>query len=237
MRGRFAKYKGMTATAIMTTLNRASDAKSRYALISKAILGIGDDKDIAEFTKSGIISKTIRIEGNDKIKEHVSFPAFEFMGLLEEPCWEESDFCRICESEFFFVVFERDGEDYVLAGCDFWHMPAVDREKARETWEYARRVVREGVRLVPSINKKTGAIQICKDGYPKFTNNLPGPSFNGIAHVRPHTRQRAYLLDDGTEIGDVSANASELPDGRAMTKQSFWLDKEYIRKQLKSLGF
>lgn len=236
VKGRFEKYKGMTASSIMEVLGRVSNAKSRYALITKAILGIGDDNDIAEFAKAGIISRTIRIEKNDAIREHVSFPAFEFADLLEEEDWDDSEFCRICESEFFFVVFKRRDDDYMLSGCAFWRMPLEDQEKAQETWEEARRVVREGVRLTPKKNKKTGKVQICKDGYPALENNLPGSSFNGIAHVRPHTSMRAYRLKGGTEIGNVAAHSSELPDGRAMTKQSFWLDKNYIREQLKKLG-
>lgn len=235
VRSRFEKYKGMTASAIMEMLGRVSNAKSRYALITKAILGIGDENDIAEFVKAGIISKTIRIEKNGIIKEHVSFPAFEFSDLLEEEDWDDSEFCHICESEFFFVIFKKLDDDYVLEGCAFWRMPLDDREKAQETWEEARRVVRESVRLTPKKNKKTGEAQICKDGYPVLENNLPGSSFNGIAHVRPHTSMRAYRLKDGTEIGNVATHASELPDGRAMTKQSFWLDKDYIREQLKKL--
>ena len=114
-------------------------------------------------------------------------------------------------------------------------MPAPDREKARETWEETHRVVQEGVLLSPRVNK-AGKVQLCKDGNPVLDNNLPGPAFNGVAHVRPHTSQRAYRLEDGTEIGNVAAHASELPDGRAMTKQSFWLDKSYIREQLRGLG-
>lgn len=235
VKSRFAKYKGMTATAIMEALGRVSSAKSKYALVTKAILGIEDDNDIAEFAKAGIISKTIRIEESDVIEQHISFPSFEFSELLEEDDWDSSEFCRICESEFFFVVFKKHEEDYLFAGCDFWRMPAPDREKARETWEETHRVVQEGVLLSPRVNK-AGKVQLCKDGNPVLDNNLPGPAFNGVAHVRPHTSQRAYRLEDGTEIGNVAAHASELPDGRAMTKQSFWLDKSYIREQLRGLG-
>lgn len=69
-----------------------------------------------------------------------------------------------------------------------------------------------------------------------FSNNLPDPGYNGIAHVRPHASQSAYRLEDGTEYGDISKDASILPDGRAMTKQSFWLNNTYIRAQLKLKG-
>ncbi len=234
---RFKHYCGMTADAIMTALGCKTNAKSRYALLTKAILGINSKNDIAEFAKSGIISKTIRIEEGDFIKEHISFPAFEFEDLLEESEWEDSELFHICESEFFFVVFKRRGHEYVLEGCDFWRMPTKDKEKAYETWEKTRAAIQHGVQLAPRVDKKTGQIRMCKDGHPVFDNNLPGPSFNKVAHVRPHTAQRAYRLSDGTEIGNITSDASRLPDGRAMTKQSFWLDRRYIREQLRELGF
>ena len=62
----------------------------------------------------------------------------------------------------------------------------------------------------------------------KVTNNLPGMADNPIVHVRPHTSKAAYKFADGTEIGDIARNAYKLPDGRWMTKQSFWFNKGYL---------
>lgn len=61
-----------------------------------------------------------------------------------------------------------------------------------------------------------------------MTNNLSGMADNPIVHVRPHTSKAAYKFADGTEIGDIARNAYELPDGRWMTRQSFWFNKGYL---------
>ena len=109
-------------------------------------------------------------------------------------------------------------------------MPVEMVDSAEATWREARRVVERGVEFIQ-------CMPYCKDGYPTVENDLPGSDYNHIAHVRPHASQRAYRFADGIEIGNVTKDASELPDGRAMTKQSFWLDKEVIEKLLKDRGY
>ena len=49
-------------------------------------------------------------------------------------------------------------------------------------------------------------------------------------HVRPKAQCAAYRFADGTEVGNVARDAEELPDGRYMTKQYFWIDNSYMAK-------
>ena len=92
--------------------------------------------------------------------------------------------------------------------------------EARRCWEEARRVVREGVELTV----RTG-----RDGRLRVGNNLPKQSQNRVAHVRPHARRAYYVLGDGTVIGDDPRDGSVLPDGRVMTRQSFWFNSSFVR--------
>lgn len=82
-----------------------------------------------------------------------------------------------------------------------------------------KKVIREGVELKPYRDSA---------GKLKVANNLPGMADNPIVHVRPHTSKAAYRFADGTEVGDIAKNAYELPDGRWMTRQSFWFNKSYL---------
>lgn len=235
---RFGQYTGMTREQLKDALGLPQNddvSKSDYALLTKRILGIDASSQIEEFIKADIVVRTVRIQSKDTIKEHVSFPAFEFDELLEEPCWEDSEFCTACEREFLFVVFKEDGNDYRLSGATFWSMPVKDIEKARSVWSETRRIIREGV-SIERMRTKGGQPRYTSTGKPMFSNNLPDPGYNGIAHVRPHASQSAYRLEGGTEYGDIGKDASILPDGRAMTKQSFWLNNTYIRAQLKLKG-
>lgn len=204
-------------------------SKSLWSTLAFRMLGIRSNH-AEEFAKAGINARTIRIEPNGKIKENLSFPAFEFDELLQES-WEESEL-RACldETKFFFTVFKKSqGEDcYRLRGCCFWSMPVNDIEgPAQDCWNQTRKVISKGVELEQQF-KKDGTPKLSKKGKPVFSNNLPKSSENSCMHVRPHTQDSFYDLGNGRIVGEKRSNASELPDGRWMTKQCFWLNNDYV---------
>lgn len=173
-----------------------------------------------EFVKANIVVKAIRLEENGAMRESMSFPAFQFLDLASQE-WEESDlYAYFSETKFLFVVYKRQGSEYVLRSARFWNMPAADLEDTvREGWEAVRRVIREGVRFRVSPN---GTI----------SNNLPGKGDNRIIHIRPHAAKAAYRLANGIVRGNVERDANPLPDGQWMTTQSFWINNSYILEQL-----
>ena len=90
-------------------------------------------------------------------------------------------------------------------------------------WKRTQDVVKSGVIL-----KKVS----WGDSY-RVQNNLPTSKENRIIHIRPHASKAFYLFEDGTTFGNGSiSDSDELPDGRRMTKQSFWLNNSYIIHQL-----
>ena len=54
-------------------------------------------------------------------------------------------------------------------------------------------------------------------------------SDNGIMHVRPHSSESAYKLNNGFSRGNIKSYADELPNGEWMTKQCFWFNNTYIK--------
>ena len=194
--------------------------KAQWTTLVYRMLGIKSNA-AEEFVKAGINVRVCRVNKRGHIEQAMSFPPFEFKQLINED-WETSAFrARLETNRFFFVVFREDHEGaWRLDRCLFWAMPANEIEgPAKACWDETRKVIREGVRLSP-----------CRDasGKLKVTNNLPGMADNPIVHVRPHTSKAAYKFADGTEIGDITRNAYELPDGRWMTRQSFWFNKGYL---------
>ena len=174
-----------------------------------------------EFVKAGISVRTVRVNNRGHIEQAMSFPPFEFKRLIEED-WETSPLHACLETNrFFFVAFREDHDGVLrLDRCLFWAMGENEIEgPAKACWDETRKVIREGVELNPYRDAS---------GKLKVTNNLPGMADNPIVHVRPHTSKAAYKFADGTEIGDIARNAYELPDGRWMTKQSFWFNKGYL---------
>lgn len=194
--------------------------KAQWTTLVYRMLGIKSNA-AEEFVKAGINVRACRVNKRGHIEQAMSFPPFEFKQLINED-WETSSFrARLETSRFFFVVFREDHEGmWRLDRCLFWAMPANEIEgPAKACWDETRKVIRKGVELNPYRDAS---------GKLKVTNNLPGMADNPIVHVRPHTSKAAYRFADGTEIGDITRNAYELPDGRWMTRQSFWFNKGYL---------
>ena len=98
-------------------------------------------------------------------------------------------------------------------------MPEEDINEARKCWETTKKVIMDGLTFIPTT---TG-----------YRNNLPGQADNKVAHVRPHASKSYYYFDDKHSKGNRK-DGDELPDGRWMTKQCFWLNRDYIMKIFKN---
>lgn len=220
--------------------------KAQWITIAFAMLGIKSNK-AEELQKANIVIKATRIEENGTIRENTSFPPFKFNDLINEQ-WidydeEEDDETTnglsstplrpstlqayFSTTKFLFVIFKKKGNDYILKGCQLWNMPYADLNvTVKEGWERIRQIILAGVEFrlkqVESGDRKG-----------KFTvyNNLPRKEDNRIIHIRPHA-QKAYYKFDGYEEGNP-ADGNELPDGRWMTTQCFWLNNTYIKSILR----
>jgi len=220
------RFCGYTDKDIARALGIKTSAKNFWSMLAFAMLGVKTN-NAQEFVKAGIVVKTIRVENNGTMEQHMSFPAISLCELATAE-WEESPVYDLFgRTQFLFVVYKRHGKDYVLRGCMFWHVPYSDLEgEVRKGWEMMRNVLREGVVL-----RKTG--RMTSKGNPRITNNLPGQTDNPIIHLRPHTQNVYYKLKDGTEIGQVR-DGDELPSGEWMTKQCLWLHKSYVLRQIEA---
>lgn len=224
---KLAPYIGKTAREIAVFFGlKYTGNKAQWTTLTYRMLGIKGNQS-EEFLKAGINVRTVRIESDGKLKESLSFSPFSFKNLMTQE-WERSDLYEFLEStRFFFVVFERRDNEEVLLGSRFWSMPAADLEgPVRDCWNQIRKMLSEGVELTAYISK---------DGDVKYRNNLPKTRDNRVAHVRPHSTKRAYRIPGSPDIGNVERDGSELPDGRWMTKQSFWLNASYVAGILKEI--
>ena len=195
-------------------------SKSIFATIALEILGVHTET-AEEFEKSNTQVKTIRVEENGSIKENMSFPAISFEEFVKEE-WEESVlYDYFSETRFLFLVFNNKDGEYYLDRAVFWHMPLTDLDGAgMNDWLSAQQTVKDGVRF-----KLSGK---------RMFNTLPNQSETEIFHLRPHTNLSAYYLPslDNYTRGDIEKDADRLPNGDYMTKQSFWLNKDYVKKQI-----
>lgn len=196
-------------------------AKNKYSRLAFEILGV-KTKNAEEFVKANIEVKSIRIEERNKIVESMSFPYFRVMDLIEQE-WEESDIYNYFnETKILFIIYRKKGSDYYLQDAKFWNMPMSDIEgKLKEEWERAKKIFIEGVKFK------------MKDLNSPIRNNLPKKSNTDILHVRPHAQKGAHLIH-GVKYGNgkLGRDTDILPDGNQMTKQCFWLNNDYVLKQI-----
>ncbi len=218
----FMPYLGLSTREISERLGVEWDddvAKGSNASVTRRILGIHGDPDRAEeFKNANITVKTIVVNRNNVPEQSMSFPAFSFLEILEQE-WEDSDvYNQMAASRFLFVVFERENKAQIpiLRQAFFWNMPAEDIEELRRVWVRARIAIRHGAGL--QLVGRT------------VRNTLPKSTESYVAHVRPHSNRAAYILADGTIIGDPEKDANPLPDGQWMTTQGFWFNKGYTQR-------
>lgn len=202
--------------------------KAQWTTIAYRLLGVHGTQ-AAEFEKAGIRVRTLRPEEDGKgLVESAPLMNIDFMKLAAETDWEDAELHGLLSNmRYLFVVFQKDGERTVLRGCKPWSMPARDLDgPVQECWRRTVDAVSNGVELA----KKVSA-----SGKVSITNNLPKISDKLVMHVRPRSTKAAYRFEDGTELGDVLRDAEELPDGRWMTRQAFWLNSSYLFEQIRDL--
>lgn len=171
---RFKPFIGMTADEIAARLNVGIKrrAKNYYAILTNRMLGLDAKDRVAEFEKADIQVKTMRLLPSGRPKEDISFPAFDYMDLIEQD-WEESDLLTHLSKRFFFVIYQLDREGVpTLAGTRFWTMPYRDVEAhARACFDETQHRIRED-----------------------RADYLPKKSENLAVHVRPHGRDSSDVL-------------------------------------------
>lgn len=210
---KFHPFYGKSAEQIEQELGLELNqkAKSYFANLTNAILGIELGKKIEEFEKADIQVKTIRLKENNLPKEDISFPTFEYQELVETD-WEDSDFKNILESKFFFVFYQFEGEDLILRKVKFWNMPHSDILEAKDVWEEMVKTVSNG-EIVKEITDK---------GIRK--TNFPKKSENRVSHVRPHAKNAADTYE--LPVADKLTGLTEF------TKHCFWLNASYVKDEI-----
>lgn len=170
---RFLPYFGKSVDQLKRELglDAIKQPKNLYARMTKAILGVGSDAEIEEFAKADVITRTIRVQDNGRIRESVSFPAIDWIEIANTE-WEDSDFYRTLQRPFLFVVYRGESSQHCrLEGLTWWSCPDDALEEARLVYEDTRHRVLAG----------------------DYAHFVKGSGFDGTGsrfHVRPHGRNK-----------------------------------------------
>ncbi|HTA82864.1 MAG TPA: MutH/Sau3AI family endonuclease [Bacteroidia bacterium] len=140
---RFSKHYGKTEKELIKELGiKETNAKHKYSLIAKAIMGVKKGKEIEEFEKADMIMKTIRLENSGSLKESMSFAQIKFKEIIHES-WEDSYWFNTITKRFFFVVFQKnENGDLELKKVIFWTMPYYDIETGKKFWEDTKKKIK-----------------------------------------------------------------------------------------------
>ena len=214
---KFKPYYGKTTEEILdkTGVELNTSAKSFYANLTKAILGIELNKEIEEFEKAEIQVKTVRLKENNLPKEDMSFPTFKYEEIVNED-WENSDFKDILEHKFLFVFFQFENEKLVLRKVKFWNMPYSDLLEVEKVWMKTQQIIAKG--------EIVKGFKTDKNGKVSRETNFPNKKFSNISHVRPHAK-------DASDTYSLSKK-DKLTKQTQYTKHCFWLNNSYIRDEI-----
>ncbi|MFE0441678.1 Sau3AI family type II restriction endonuclease [Aerococcus sp. NPDC058936] len=214
---RFAPYVGLNMREISQKINYEINPKNKSTIANmiSRILGITGTKldNIEEFSKANIQFKTIRLEPNNLPKEHMSFENVDFDAWLNDSFEESQFYQKFEETKFLFVVFQyretlKENPDRIpyFKKIVLWNMPEQTiRNEVGLMWRRGRKVLKDGVKLTVESRGTS--------------NNLPSAKENHVTHIRPKAK-------DGKD-------KVQLPDGQEITKQAFWLNREYIAEIVK----
>lgn len=205
-----SKYNGVKVEKLYRQFNINSKAKNSNSLLVAKLLGLeGSLSKSSEFIKANIKVKTIRINKNGSIKEHMSFPNFKFKEIVKED-WETSCLREMFETtKWLFVIFKEGCEGYLFDRVLFWNMAISDLDKEyKKVWGKTVECIKNG-EIYNYTNSRNQRITF-----------FPNASENRVGHVRPK--------------GKNSEDTYELPfrdiKTRTMkyTKQCFWLNRKYV---------
>lgn len=248
---RFAPYIGRTISDIALDLDRQAGTtslstgpmtKATTARITAQMLGLTRLRS-EEFTRSGIVVKTITFNRHGTNTQKFRLGDADFMEIndahdvdvvtdgdiadteIQTDGWETSELYSMLDSlKYLLVVFQEDATgDLVFKGSKLWAMSDDDIELAHQDWTDIKRILAEGVQLTIGTDGRT-------------YNNFPGVADAHRIHLRPHGEKAFYVDTDGSSWGNGDISDTELlPDGRRMTRQSYWLNNSFIKEAVREL--
>lgn len=248
--GLFSPYIGWNREELTRHFNiynkEGKQPKHVNYLIIQKILGVGGNTQevhAREFEKANIIAKTIELNNSGIPEENLKIVEIADFEEITEVEWEDSLLYKRLEStKYLFVIFDKLlNHSVVLKGAMFWSMPITDLDEiVRPTWEEEKLKFLKGVELTyqPCNNNK---------GY-QVSNNLVKLGNGKIIHIRPSAAKSQYCPPYRDNQNKLMNNARRLPipakwinrpvhfkeelQDDWMTKQAFWINKNYIYKHI-----
>ena len=212
-------YKGLSEQELYDRFEVNPKAKGKNSTLIRKILGLTGDLDrTREFQKANMNLRVIRVNKEGLPSEDSPFKVYDFIELAQNDNWEESHvFQEICNKRYMFVVFkEVESGEYVLSQVKFWGFLERLVDEAKRVWNETRTIINEGVQLTQT---KKGVV-----------TNFPQSKVNKFLFTKIHATNSYYEIEKDVFVGKGKlSDTNPLPDGRRITKHSFWIPKKFLK--------
>lgn len=229
------KYKGMTFLQ-MKKLFAIDTGMSTKDFGAKCVLKMFDANcnrlnQISDFTKAGIIAKTITITPTGGRTEDMKLKHIDFEEWADRNVdFEESElYAFFCEHCFLCPVFcEYDSNDSSKTTFEGFKRFAFDEtfieKEVKRTWEDSRSLIHHNELEWEYLYDKQGNKRKNKSG-----SYMGAPNFPKSSEYEVFFRGSADVSTDATRI--------EVVNGIRMLPQFFWLKGSYIADKLQTLSY
>lgn len=138
-----------------------TSSKNKFQMIASGMFGITGTKldDIAEFKKSNIKLKTVRIQRDGSIKEDMSFETLKYLDIVNEDTFEDSELYQIFGTTSYLILFFREDSNghYRFEKHERWSLSYDELKEVEKYWEKLKKALSEPIKLQP-IQQKDNVI-------------------------------------------------------------------------------
>ncbi|MCC6122313.1 DNA mismatch repair protein MutH [Weissella cibaria] len=216
------QYIGKTVQELKETfLPEKQNTKADFANLARNMLEVSGNR----FTLPGDVNtvlKTVRVMGNGKPAENMSFMTVNFQEWCTVDSWQDCSLYKYFDTTaiLFFVFQQYTGgkrvpdDEMVFKGVKLEFVSNYDLNHGiKQVWDEVRSLILENRLEIVPFEQKSGKIVM--------KNNLPAGGFNGIAHIRPG--------------GANGADVVTLPNGQVIAKQRFWFNAGFVSEFIKDV--
>lgn len=227
------RFQGKTIPELKQMLGITENTKNIAATCVIRMFGTDCKRlnQIADFTKAGIIAKTITItpEGNrteDMKLKHIDFEEW----ADRDADFEDSDVYKyFCEHSFLCPIFcEHDSRDQRKTTFEGFKRFAFDDDfiesEVRRTWEDSRNLIHHNELEWEYVYDSNGNKQLNSSGSYMGAPNLPKSSAYKV------------FFRGGASVSNEKTR-TECVNGIRMLPQFFWLKGSYITNKLKNISY
>lgn len=227
------RYKGKTLPELKEILGIETDMKDIAAKCIIRMFGTDCNRlnQISDFTKAGIIAKTITITPKGGKTEDMKLSHIDFEEWADRDAdFEDSDvYAYFCEHSFLCPIFcEHDADDSNKTTFEGFKRFAFDDDfietEVRRTWEDSRKLIHRNELEWEYVYNKQGQKRINSSGA-----YMGAPNF-------PKSLNYKVFFRGGADVS-TEKTRTECVNGIRMLPQFFWLKGTYIANKLQEIPY